>query len=26
MDFDKPAVPNFRIYRMKLGAKPYHAK
>jgi sugar lactone lactonase YvrE len=26
MDFDKPAVPNFRIYRMKLGAKPYHAR
>jgi sugar lactone lactonase YvrE len=26
MDFDHPAVPNFRIYRMKLGAKPYHAK
>lgn len=26
MDFDKPAVPNFRIYKMKLGAKPYHAK
>lgn len=26
MDFDKPKVPNFRIYRMKLGAKPYHAK
>jgi sugar lactone lactonase YvrE len=26
MDFDKPKVPNFRIYKMKLGAKPYHAK
>jgi len=26
MDFDKPKVPNFRIYRMKLGAKPYLAK
>lgn len=26
MDFDKPAVPNFRIYRMNVGAKPYHAK
>ena len=26
MDFDKPAVPNFRIYRMKTGAQPYHAK
>lgn len=26
MDFDQPKVPNFRIYRMKLGAKPYHAK
>jgi sugar lactone lactonase YvrE len=26
MDFDKPAVPNFRIYRMKLGARPYHAR
>lgn len=26
MDFDKPAVPNFRIYRMKLGATPYHAR
>lgn len=26
MDFDKPKVPNFRIYRMKLGATPYHAK
>lgn len=26
MDFDKPRVPNFRIYRMKLGATPYHAK
>jgi sugar lactone lactonase YvrE len=26
MDFDKPAVPNFRIYRMKLGAKPYTMK
>ncbi|HEY0856901.1 MAG TPA: L-dopachrome tautomerase-related protein [Albitalea sp.] len=26
MDFDNPKVPNFRIYRMKLGAKPYTAK
>jgi sugar lactone lactonase YvrE len=26
MDFDQPKVPNFRIYRLKLGAKPYHAK
>ena len=26
MDFDKPKVPNFRIYRMNVGAKPYHAK
>lgn len=26
MDFDSPKVPNFRIYRMNLGAKPYHAK
>ena len=26
MDFDKPKVPNFRIYRLKLGTKPYHAK
>ena len=26
MDFDKPKVPNFRIYRMKVGAKPYSAK
>ena len=26
MDFDKPAVPNFRIWRLPLGAKPYHAK
>lgn len=23
MDFDKPAVPNFRIYRMRVGANPY---
>lgn len=26
MDFDTPAVPNFRIYRMNLGATPYHAR
>lgn len=26
MDFDSPKVPNFRIYRMNVGAKPYHAK
>lgn len=26
MDFDRPKVPNFRIYKMNLGAKPYHAK
>ena len=26
MDFDQPKVPNFRIYRMRLGAKPYHAR
>lgn len=26
MDFDKPAVPNFRIYRTQLGAQPYTAK
>lgn len=26
MDFDKPKVPDFRIYRMKLGGKPYHAQ
>lgn len=26
MDFDQPKVPNFRIYRLKLGARPYHAK
>jgi sugar lactone lactonase YvrE len=26
MDFDKPKVPNFRIYKMKLSTKPYHAK
>jgi len=26
MDFDQPKVPNFRIYKMNLGAKPYHAK
>ena len=26
MDFDSPKVPNFRIYRMNLGAQPYHAK
>ncbi len=26
MDFDKPAVPNFRIYKTNVGAKPYHAK
>jgi sugar lactone lactonase YvrE len=25
MDFDKPAVPNFRIYRINVGAKPYLA-
>ncbi|WP_046115410.1 L-dopachrome tautomerase-related protein [Aquincola tertiaricarbonis] len=23
MDFDRPAVPNFRIYKMDVGAKPY---
>lgn len=26
MDFDKPAVPNFRVYKLQTGAKPYHAK
>jgi hypothetical protein len=26
MDFENPKVPNFRIYRLKLGATPYHAK
>lgn len=26
MDFDSPKVPNFRIYRIKLDARPYHAK
>jgi sugar lactone lactonase YvrE len=26
MDFDKPKVPNFRIYKVKTGAKPYHAR
>jgi sugar lactone lactonase YvrE len=26
MDFDKPAVPNFRIYKMHVAAQPYHAK
>jgi sugar lactone lactonase YvrE len=26
MNFDDPKTPNFRIYRMNLGAKPYHAK
>lgn len=26
MDFDRPKVPNFRIYRLRLGATPYHAK
>lgn len=26
MDFEKPAVPNFRIYKMQTGATPYHAK
>lgn len=26
MDFDKPAVPNFRIYRVQTTAKPYLAK
>jgi sugar lactone lactonase YvrE len=26
MDFDQPAVPNFRIYKTKLGVKPYLAK
>lgn len=26
MDFDQPRVPNFRIYRVKVGAKPYTAK
>lgn len=25
MDFDQPKVPNFRIYRLQTGAKPYHA-
>ncbi|BEU98813.1 SMP-30/gluconolactonase/LRE family protein (plasmid) [Acidovorax sp. DW039] len=26
MDFDNPAVPNFRIYRTSTQAQPYHAK
>lgn len=26
MDFDQPAVPNFRIYRASTQAQPYHAK
>lgn len=26
MDFDNPKVPNFRIYRMKLGTRPYTAR
>jgi sugar lactone lactonase YvrE len=26
MNFDNPAVPNFRIYKMDVGAKPYTAK
>lgn len=26
MDFDNPKVPNFRIYRLAVGAQPYHAK
>lgn len=26
MDFDRPKVPNFRIYRLQLGARPYHAR
>ncbi len=26
MDFDKPNAPNFRIYKMKVGGKPYLAK
>lgn len=26
MDFDTPRVPNFRIYRMNVGAQAYHAK
>ena len=26
MNFDNPKVPNFRIYRMKVGATPYFAK
>lgn len=26
MDFDRPKVPNFRIYRLNTGAKPYHAR
>jgi hypothetical protein len=26
MDFDQPAVPNFRIYRFKAGDKPCLAK
>ncbi len=26
MDFDRPKVPNFRIYRFKVEGQPYHAK
>lgn len=26
MDFDRPKVPNFRIYKLNTGAKPYHAR
>ena len=26
MDFDRPTVPNFRIYKMKVGATPYFVK
>ena len=26
MDFDQPKVPNFRIYRLPVGARPYHAR
>lgn len=26
MDFERPKVPNFRIYRMRLGQQPYHAR
>jgi hypothetical protein len=25
LDFDRPAVPNYRIYRINVGAKPYFA-